>query len=87
MADEKQQTEERQEPRDMTGWSEEEIERGETFIDGFIRSCKEAKAMREGRIKGQSLEDFFAEMEALAEEVAKEDANGSTAHARLQGRR
>ena len=82
MAEEKQ-TEE----RDMTGWSEEEIERGSTFVERFMRSCKEVKAMREGRIKGQSLEDFFAEMEALAEEVAKEDANGSTAHARLQGRR
>mgnify|MGYP006916072969 CR=1 FL=1 len=38
------------EERDMTGWSEEEIERGATFVEGFIRACKEVRAMRDGLI-------------------------------------
>ncbi len=37
------------ETRDMTGWSEEEIERGSTFNERFIEACKEVKAMIEGR--------------------------------------
>ena len=41
---------ETKETRDMTGWSEEEIERGETFVEGFIRACKEVRAMRDGLI-------------------------------------
>ncbi len=77
--------EKKSEPRDMTGWSEEEIERGETFIEGFIRSCKEAKAMRDGHLKGQSLTEFFTEMDALiAEELAKEEKHDSRTYAGLQ---
>ena len=74
------------EERDMTGWSEEEIERGSTFTERFMRSCREAKAMREGRLPSRSLKDFFARMEAVAaEEEAKEKANDSRTNIILRG--
>lgn len=74
------------EEKDMTGWSEEEIERGETFMEGFIRACKEVRAMRDGKLPERSLEDFFARMDALiAEETAKENQHEGKAHRVLRG--
>ena len=35
------------EEQDMTGWSEEEIERGSTFTERFMAACREVKAMRD----------------------------------------
>ncbi|MBR1579307.1 MAG: hypothetical protein IJ668_02270 [Selenomonadaceae bacterium] len=66
MSDEKQQTEE----IDMTGWSEEEIERGETFIEGFIRACREVRAMRDGLIPEPtiSIEEMLDQIEREAQE-------------------
>ena len=66
MSDEKQQTEE----IDMTGWSEEEIERGETFIEGFIRACREVRAMRDGLIPEPtiSIEERLDQIEREAQE-------------------
>ena len=66
MSDEKQQTEE----IDMTGWSEEEIERGETFVEGFIRACREVRAMRDGLIPEPtiSIEEMLDQIEREAQE-------------------
>lgn len=70
MADEKQQTEERQEPRDMTGWSEEEIERGSTFVERFMSACRDVKAMRDGLKPERDWREVWAE---LQQEIAEEE--------------
>ncbi|MBR1579306.1 MAG: hypothetical protein IJ668_02265 [Selenomonadaceae bacterium] len=65
MAEEKQVAE-----RDMTGWSEEEIERGSTFIDRFMAACRDVKAMRDG-LKPKptiSIEEMLAQIEREAQE-------------------
>lgn len=58
------------ETRDMTGWSEEEIERGSTFNERFIEACKEVKAMIEGRAPKPtiSFEEMLAQIEREAQE-------------------
>mgnify|MGYP007056274363 CR=1 FL=1 len=58
------------EPRDMTGWSEEEIERGSTFVERFIEACKEVKAMRDGLIPEptMTIDEMLDQIEREAQE-------------------
>lgn len=60
------------EERDMTGWSEEEIERGETFTERFMRSCRQVKAMRDGLIPEPTI-SFDEMMDQIYREVEEEE--------------
>ena len=62
---------------DMTGWSEEEIERYNDFVDGFISACKEVKAMREGRLPEHTWDELKARLEKELEEEERLEREAS----------